>query len=914
MHISRRLQVVTYVPALLAVVMIAFVAYANTAVLENRRRQDDAAGIFRAVTDLSALASMYAAQHEVRPVQQFDLVIDHAHQLVARAWEEMPEQRRRLEGVSRDTEAMGELIGHMVSNHRRRLDTPGDHLLAESDQLLLGQIRLHSYRVANSAEEILDQMQLDAWRRQQVANYLFLAAVLAGVAVILPLLHRLRKSVVSELEDIRRGTEIVRRGNLRHRIGPYRNAELDHLAGAFNAMTAGLEETTVSVNRLEEEIHERVRVQEELESSEEKFRNIFKTSAGLITISAFRDGRYIDVNDAFTEITGYAREDVLGRSILEVNVWADLDARDRLARRLKAEGKLHNEEIRLRTKSGELKTALMSAAFMELEGESCIIGSATDITERKRAEDALQRSLTQFTAVFNQMTEGLMLFSPDGVLLDMNPAAMALHGVDGLGSYQRHIVELADTFTLYDLQDRRLPVDEWPASRALRGERFDNHEVCVRRTDTGKSFIGSFSGSLVHDPDGQPMLAIASVRDVTAQREAEQALRQMNEQLERQVADRTAQLEARSRQLQAMSVELIESEEQERRRFAELLHDDLQQVLAAAKLQLQWIAEHQSPEQIASVERLLDESIRKSRNLSHELSPSVLHHSGLMAALKWLSRRMGEQFGLEVRLEGGLERQAKSDPVNIFIFRAVQELLFNVVKHAGVKHAHVAVAGSNGTVTVTVSDCGRGFVPDRANASTSAGLGLLSLRERASYIGGRMIVESDPGSGSRFTIVVPEHATPPVGPGFKRGQTDPGIAAADHPVRTAGRGTRVLLADDHKVMRKGLRTLLSGQPVLTVVGEASNGREAYEQALRLKPDVVVMDVTMPIMDGIEATRLIKAEVPQMRIIGLSMHQDEELARAMCDAGAEAFIGKAESTARLLKAIFGTAAGTPPPTG
>jgi DNA-binding NarL/FixJ family response regulator len=122
---------------------------------------------------------------------------------------------------------------------------------------------------------------------------------------------------------------------------------------------------------------------------------------------------------------------------------------------------------------------------------------------------------------------------------------------------------------------------------------------------------------------------------------------------------------------------------------------------------------------------------------------------------------------------------------------------------------------------------------------------------------------------------------------------------------TNGVAIRVLFADDHKVLRQGLIKILSGQPNIKVVGEAVNGLEAVQLARQLKPDVIVMDVSMPEMDGIEATRRIKSELPDIRVIGLSMHADEHISQLMRDAGAEAFVAKTASSAELLEAIYGS---------
>ena len=120
--------------------------------------------------------------------------------------------------------------------------------------------------------------------------------------------------------------------------------------------------------------------------------------------------------------------------------------------------------------------------------------------------------------------------------------------------------------------------------------------------------------------------------------------------------------------------------------------------------------------------------------------------------------------------------------------------------------------------------------------------------------------------------------------------------------------TRILLVDDHAVVRQGFKMLLDAQPDMEIVGEASNGREAVETAEALRPDVVVMDVAMPELNGIEATRRLTASTPHTRVIALSMHKDSVYVREVLRAGARGYLLKDSGSADLVAAVRAVAQG------
>ena len=199
-------------------------------------------------------------------------------------------------------------------------------------------------------------------------------------------------------------------------------------------------------------------------------------------------------------------------------------------------------------------------------------------------------------------------------------------------------------------------------------------------------------------------------------RETEQRLREMNETLEERVAERTLVAEQRASQLRALASELALTEQRERRRLARILHDHLQQILVAAKLKVGLLKKRIEVEdqrnRLHRVDELLDESIGVSRSLTVELSPPVLYDAGFTAALEWLARHMHEKHGFSVRVEAETDFEPATDDLRVFLFDAVRELLFNVVKHGGTSEAVLRVSvASDGDLRVIVEDAGVGMVP-----------------------------------------------------------------------------------------------------------------------------------------------------------------------------------------------------------
>jgi PAS domain S-box-containing protein len=448
--------------------------------------------------------------------------------------------------------------------------------------------------------------------------------------------------------------------------------------------------------------------------------------------------------------------------------------------------------------------------------------------------------------------------------------------------------------------------EHWGLERALTsGETVVGQRLRVKRLD-GTEALVIHGAAPIRDATGKVVGGVATLHDITDQARAAAELKALNETLEQRVAVRTGQL-------RELAFQLTHAEQQERHRLAHMLHDHIQQLLVAAKLHVGIVRQNVPAgflfQSSSQAEELLRQALDASRSLTVELSPPILHESGLAAGLEWLARSMREKHGLDVEVIAAAGALPVTMNTRVFLYESARELLFNVVKHARVQRARVHLATVGSLAEVTVEDEGCGFDPTGSpnRDAHPGGFGLFSIQQRIEFLGGSLSITSRPGDGCRIVMRLPlegrDRATPTniLVPGAGRSEFVPPAEPAACDWR-AGPRIRVLLADDHKIVRQGLIQLLQGEPDIEVVGEAGDGKVAIEAVRLTHPDVVVMDVSMPLMNGIEATRRILAEYPEVRVVGLSMHDEEDLAAVMREAGAVAFVTKGGPSENLVAAI------------
>ncbi|MBN1136140.1 MAG: response regulator, partial [Anaerolineae bacterium] len=344
---------------------------------------------------------------------------------------------------------------------------------------------------------------------------------------------------------------------------------------------------------------------------------------------------------------------------------------------------------------------------------------------------------------------------------------------------------------------------------------------------------------------------------------------------------------------------------EERQRLARELHDsvthDLYSITLYAEAATRLLASGNLAavaEQLQEVRATGQEALREMRLLIFELRPPVLDKEGLVAALRArldaVEARAGIQTELCVSGENRLPLALEED-----VYRVLQETLNNVVKHARATRVTLDLQFGEQSLAAEVRDDGIGFDP--AAARDGGGLGLAGIEERLRGMGGKLHVESAPGKGTKVRIQIetgrarPAKAAPAPLP---RMLTLPGPDLRSLPQAPI----RVLVADDHAIVRKGIRALLETQAGVEVVGEAGDGQEALARVEELHPDVVLMDLLMPGMDGIEATQQIATRHPQVRVLVLTSFASDEKVFPALRAGALGYLLKDSGPEDLLQAI------------
>jgi PAS domain S-box-containing protein len=626
------------------------------------------------------------------------------------------------------------------------------------------------------------------------------------------------------------------------------------------------------------------------------------------------DGRIHYVNEAFCLISGYSATELTA-----LPTFLDLVAPDErqiiedwVHRRLRGERVESCYEAVILHKSG--RNVNVDVAISTLAKENRLpqfVAIVRDITARRRSEARLTSSLAVLVAVheagralnstLEQKEIGKRLL---GIMLrvcELNAAVINLQDIGG----RSDVLAVVGSETFW----RGASATAEAQVARLRALRSKEHQV-FRLGRPEESDIPWLALCLPLVIQGR---VIGVLEAYGPEALAEKATLETLESLARQGASalenaRLYQKVAKQkRQLEDLVGKLLVAREEERRRVAYDVHDGLTQLAFAAHQNLQAYVDDRPTESHLSqmkLDRALDlvkRTVEEARRVIATLRPPALDNLGLAVALRSQLDSLKVE-GWDVAFDEDLWVKRLPPDIEAAIYGIAQEALTNVRKHSGTTLVHVTLTQLGKRICLRVRDWGRGFdgaLPPGVGNALGERVGLCSMQERVALLGGECVIHSQPGAG---TCVVAEIPLP-----------DDTLAQGKQILspQNMTSPSRLLIADDHALAREGLRTLLTSEPDLQIVGEAANGREALELCRRLRPDLVLMDARMPKMDGLKAARAIKVEYPATIILVLTAYEDPDYLLEAIRAGVSGYVIKDATKHNLISSVRGALSGDHP---
>ena len=358
--------------------------------------------------------------------------------------------------------------------------------------------------------------------------------------------------------------------------------------------------------------------------------------------------------------------------------------------------------------------------------------------------------------------------------------------------------------------------------------------------------------------------------------------------------------------LRQLSARLLKLQDEERRRIARDLHDTTGQKIAVLSMTLDRLAKLVDTRK-ADVKDALAESRdvvgkigEEIRTLSYLLHPPLLDECGLASAVLWYAEGFKKRSGIDLRVSIDEELVRLTSDAETALFRVLQESLTNVHRYSGSPSAEIRIFQSASKVFLEIVDHGKGVKtgterPAFAGAPT-LGVGIPGMRERIRQLGGQLEVEFN-NDGTRVYASLPREAFTEESEPFRDKENFQASGRQRPVVRR-----RILIADDHEVMRRGVRGLVESQEEWSVCGEAIEGNEAISKTRELHPDLLILDVSMPGVSGIEAALQILKDDPNMKILFFTMYDSPQMMREISNVGAWGYVAKARAGNDLVDAV------------
>ena len=506
------------------------------------------------------------------------------------------------------------------------------------------------------------------------------------------------------------------------------------------------------------DITARKRAEEEVRASEERHRLLVESVRDHAIFGLDPGGVVTTWNPAAGRVFGYAADEIIGRPGHVFFTPEDRAAGlpDRELKTAAAEGRANDENWAVRKDGSRFWASGASSAVREADGRlTGFVKVVRDRTEEREAEEAVRRAEERLRLALAAARMGIWVWHVSSNTQTRDANLNQMLGLPAAESTQ----PFGEFFGHMHPDDRAATAEAFRASVA-RGLML-NTEFRIVRPDGTVRWLRD-QGDVIGRTDGPDQHMTGACVDITELKEAEAGHRQARDELELRVKERTAELEAALAARRELAARLATAQEDERRRIARDLHDSLGQYVAALALGLKAAEAEAGPaapvaDRLRRLGELTQAVGRETHRLALELRPTVLDDAGLETAVRTYVETWAEQTGIPAEFTSrGLSDEAFPPEVATAVYRAVQEALTNVLKHAGASRVGVLLERRARLLTAIVEDDGRGFDPDaRPAPSAAGGLGLVGMRERIAMTGGTLQIESEPGAGTTVYIRIP---------------------------------------------------------------------------------------------------------------------------------------------------------------
>lgn len=714
-------------------------------------------------------------------------------------------------------------------------------------------------------------------------------------------------------------------GRIRNFEALYRtkNGKTGIVSISAESLQIGNEKCILALSR---DITEQKKTEETLRISEEKFSRLFSSSPDSITLTRFTDATLIEVNDSFCQFLGYQREELMGKDTVKMNLWVSKNERQRYIELLNQNKKVTNFEAEFLTKSGEIKTGIISAELINLQDDVYTLSIVRDITERKHAEEVIKKAIFELKSLYDNLNEAI--FSYDVIHDRMLQVSIAHHSVFGYPPAEffknpKLWIELVVP------EDRHLVEKSY-----MTGENgnIHQHEVRIRRADGQLRWVLAKMNPVLNK-NGKITHIDGIVSDITERKQAEEALIAKNQEyqaLNEEYSVLNEELAESLERVQLINEELKEAkdkaEESDRLKtaflqnmsheirtpmnaimgFSDLLDDHFENKEKLKKYST--IIKQRSSDLLQIINDILEIARIESGQLPVHLEvcdlPSLFNEVEIF--FEEYRKRINKQH---VDFKLNLQCSVLEQPVIIDQIK-LKQILINLLNNAFKFTASGKVElgcslNKPNTFTFYVSDTGIGIpankqteIFDRFNQAFSTnsenyggtGLGLSIVKGILNLLGGEIWIESEPGKGSTFFFTFP----------FQLAGDKTKPSAAKHESQVGLSNLNVLVVEDDRFNSEYLKELLARDNYSVLF--TTSGREAVDIACREEVDLILMDIRLPDITGYEATRLIKARKPQIKIIAQTAYASPSDKQKALEAGCDEFISKPVSKVTLFGMI------------